>query len=937
MRILYKVLNRFIIPNLISIKKKVVVLLFLLVSQTIAIGQIRQLHEELLGVKASNDSLNKLNPREKIYLQFDKPYYGLGDTIWFKAYLLNSFLTASEKSGIINIDIANQENKVLKRYKIAAQNGLGWGNLKLDENKGFTSGTYTITAYTNWMRNFGQNYFFSKSFYITGSDENGWLIEKRVEGPTKIDDSVKVKLLLHDINKKPVANKILKLQVLAGDNNLYKQAIQTNDLGLLNLKFKLPGKAANLSIMAESFPTGKKAVIPLELNLSQNIDLQFMPEGGYLVGGLPAHVGFKAIGEDGKGVDISGIITNHEGKKVAVFNALRYGIGSFDLAVQKGEIYTAKATLPGNIIKEYPLPLIKGTGTIVTVKNELLSDSLEVSIFATSDFANLGNDYFLIGKARGVICYAATFNFIRGNVIKKKIAKSLFPDGITKLVMLTTNQRPLNERMTYIGNHDNLHIRLKTNLTNYAPHDSVALNIKVTDDVGNPIAGNFSMAVTDDAEVKTDTMKDGNMLTQMLLTADLQGRIEQPNYYLSSKTAESWQALDNLLITQGWIGYNWEQYFNSKTIIFKPVNGFGVKGRVLNGFNKPVRQTNVLLFSKSPTILMSTTTNNNGEFYFDNFPRIDTPIFVLKAVNKSGKSFNVDIVIDNEGSPEIIKLKRPLVAPWYLNTDTTLISYAKVSNMVTQHDYMKPGTRALSEVKILGMKIIKGSQNLNGSGNADFALNERDLEKALKKSWLQLFEEKIKGFQEMNLPPHYPLSYYMNFKEVIFLVDGVVLTSVYQSMDFPALKNYLQSHTAEDIKGIEVMSSSKFVGKYSSRFYPYASPDNLAFVEITTRSGHGPIIDNTPGMYLYKPLPLSWPAQFYKPKFKVNDVIKDTPDFRPTINWEPNIFTDINGEAKVWFYAGDKPTTYTVIIEGTNMNGGIGYERGKICIETKNK
>ncbi|RZK74492.1 MAG: hypothetical protein EOO85_15180, partial [Pedobacter sp.] len=29
----------------------------------------------------------KVNPVEKVYLHTDKPYYALGDTIWFKAYV----------------------------------------------------------------------------------------------------------------------------------------------------------------------------------------------------------------------------------------------------------------------------------------------------------------------------------------------------------------------------------------------------------------------------------------------------------------------------------------------------------------------------------------------------------------------------------------------------------------------------------------------------------------------------------------------------------------------------------------------------------------------------------------------------------------------------------------------------------------------------------
>lgn len=932
---------RFTSRHFKTLKNIGIALLFLLANHNIAFGQAKQLHDELLAIKTSNDSLNKSAPVEKIYLQLDKPYYAPGDTIWFKMYLFNSFLAASGKSGIINLDVTNDSNKVIKHYRIPARNGLSWGNLSLAEKEGFMPGNYTIHAYTNWMRNFGQEYFFSKSFYITGSGENGWLINKQVKEPAGNSDTVKVRLLFNDINKIPAANKTLQLQVMAGSKHLYKQAMQTDNNGLLDVNFKVPNKAANLSIIAESTPAGQKAVIPLGLNLPQNTDVQFLPEGGYLVAGLTAHIGFKAIGEDGKGVDVSGIITGRDQRQVAGYKSLRYGIGSFDLAVQNGENYTAKVTLPGGVIKEYPLPAVKANGIVLSIKNQQQNDSLEVAVFASNDVAGRGEIYFLIGKARGVICYAAVFTFNDSGFIKRKIAKSLFPTGITRFTVMTAGKKPLDDRMVYINHNDNFNIQIKTDQSTYAPRDSVALKIKVTDNTGKPVAGSFSLAVTDDTQVKVDTLTNKNILTQLLLTSDLKGYVEEPGYYISSTTAASWQALDNLLLTQGWVGYDWAQVLNPPAITYQPAHEFAVTGHVYNVFSKPVKNTNVLLFSKSPAILMDTLTNNDGKFVFDHFPRVDTPIFVLKAVNKKGKSFNVGIAIDDVQPPLFFTDTRgPLSMPWYVNSDTAMLNYTKNNALVQQRDYFTAGGHILKEVKISAKKIVKGSQNLNGPGGADFVMDEKDLEKALKKNWLQLLEENVKSFREMELPPHYPRWYYVSFKRVYFIIDGILLDEVYESLDFMSLKIYLQSHTAEDIKGIEVMSSLKYNARYKGRFIPTDTIMDLdphkdqAFIEITTRSGHGPIIDNTPGMYLYKPLALSWPKQFYKPKYSVKDTANHLPDLRSNINWEPNVITDAKGEAKVWFYTADKPATYTLVIEGADMNGGLGYKTGKITVGT---
>jgi len=194
--------------------------IFFLFCNTIVFGQTGSLADHLLKINVASDSLNKKKHVEKPYLQFDKPYYALGDTIWFKAYLLNSFLNASNKSRIINIDIANDSNKVIKQYRLPVQNGLSRGNISLDE-KEFTAGTYTIRAYTNWMRNFEEGYFFYKTIYISSANENNLLVNTRFSIATLNGNNVlTAKVLFSDINKMPFIVKPLTLQVINGSRHL---------------------------------------------------------------------------------------------------------------------------------------------------------------------------------------------------------------------------------------------------------------------------------------------------------------------------------------------------------------------------------------------------------------------------------------------------------------------------------------------------------------------------------------------------------------------------------------------------------------------------------------------------------------------------------------------------------------------------------------------
>ncbi len=929
------------------------------------------LKADLLKITAASDSLNKILPFEKIYLQFDKPYYAIGDTIWFKAYLLNSALQASGKSGILNIDMLSDSGKIVKQYRLPVQNGLSWGNLFLDD-KDFTLGTCTLRAYTNWMRNFGDAYFYYQTIAVSGPNENTLLVNTLYNATSPNGNTtVNARLLFSTINQTPYAIEPLSLQLIANGKHLNSQKVQTGVDGALDVNFAIPQKATNMALIAENRQKNKKAIIPIILNRPANADVQFLPEGGSLVAGLPANIGFKAVGEDGKGLNVTGTVFNSAQQQVAAFKSIHNGMGCFGLTVVAGENYTAKVTLADGSTKEYPILQSKITGTVIQIKNPSEADSVEVTVATTNDVVQSGESFFLIAKARSVVCYAAIISFRDGNIVKRKIAKSLFPSGIARFTLMTTKYQPLNERLIFIDHNDNLNIKVITAKPFYGKRDSVGIKLKVTDQNGGAVTGNFSVAVTDNATVKPDSVNGKNIVNHILLTSCLKGYVETPAWYFSSKSAEKWQALDNLLLTQGWTAYDWQQILNPQPITFEAETEFMVKGHVFNLFNKPVKASHVLLFSKSPAMLLDTVTNDNGSFVFDHLPQIDTPIFTLKAVNKNGKSFNVGITVDEIKPPDFIKPSAPALMPWYVNSDTTLLNYTKTKALLIQQNY-RAGGHLLKEVKITAKKIIKDSQNLNGPGDADLVLDEKDMEKAGKKTLLQLLEENVKGFGESifaqggfkamqdsflmaYVAEHKTMQwYFVNRKPVKFIFDGVSLAQVISSPEDPVffltIKDYLSGHSAEDVKGIEVIHSPGYAAAYLTRFAPdhllidaiyhnppvNIAPSDIAIVEITTRGGHGPLIDYTPGMYLYKPLPISEPKQFYKLKYAIRDTANHDMDLRSTIDWEPNIITDKNGEATFSFYTADKPSTYFIIINGADMNGNLGFKTAKIKVVVNN-
>lgn len=900
----------------------------LLLLGSLSFGQNTPSKDVLLKYVSGGNGKDLENQSEKFYLQFDKPYYTLGDTIWYKAYVLTDHLTATAISGIMYVDVLNDENKVLKRFKLQISRGIAYGNIRLGENE-FVPGTCSIRAYTNWMRNFGEDYFFCKTFYITGFNDNSWLINSRSKFNTGKGE---VDLNFKDPGNKPIDNEKVHVGVLAGAKKIFTSDFQTDPDGAIHVDFNLPENPGQLSLVAEDKLKNRHAVIPIRTSVSENIDLQFLPEGGNLVAGLPAHIGFKAIDVDGTGRDIAGVILNREGDKVAQFSSLHLGMGSFDMMIKPGEAYSAKVTVGNGVVENFPLPAVKNEGTSLRIFNKQEKDSVKVILTVSPNTVSGRDTLFLIGKARGVICYAAIVSFQNSNVIEKYISKKLFPQGIAHFVLTTTAFAPLNERQTFIDNNENLKISVASNKEIYAKGDSVQLQIKVSDSNGKPVSGNFSAAVTDDAQVKLNNSQSDNILTHLLLTSDLKGNIDAPAYYFLSANNNAWEALDNLLLTQGWVGYNWQQHIDSAKLQFQPEKSFVVEGSVINVSNKPLQASKVQLFCQQPLIIMDTTTDAKGRFVFEGFPYLNNPVFLLKAQNKRGRKLNSGIKINDPPPQQFIHPIGAIPQPWFLNGDSVLLKSARIAAATNNFQYMADGSHVLKEVKVTATKIIKDSQNLNGAGNADQVIDEKELQQAGKKNLLDLCYSNIKGFRERSYGKNY-MWFFVKDKYAIFVIDGIKMTKD-DITDFDGMRRYLQAHAVENIKGVEVNYSGKFTSSYEKQF---SMGDNVyfqyAFIEITTRSGNGPRFDNIPDMYVYRPMPLSAPAQFYKPRYNFKDTTNHIQDLRSTIDWEPNITTDANGEAKVWFYTADKPSIYSIVIEGVDMKGNLGYHMSTIDVK----
>jgi hypothetical protein len=102
-------------------------------------------------------------PIEKVYLHFDKPYYAVADTMWFKAYATIEQNLPSPFSKIVYVEVFNAKDSLIKSVKLPLKNSVAYGNIPLNM-KSFKQGNYYVRAYTLWMLNFSEEYLFTKTF-----------------------------------------------------------------------------------------------------------------------------------------------------------------------------------------------------------------------------------------------------------------------------------------------------------------------------------------------------------------------------------------------------------------------------------------------------------------------------------------------------------------------------------------------------------------------------------------------------------------------------------------------------------------------------------------------------------------------------------------------------------------------------------------------------
>lgn len=844
----------------------------------------------------------KKYPQEKVHLQLDKPYYAIGDNIWFKAYVKDSRTGAlTTLSKILYVELIDEQDSLRKQLKLPMELGLSWSDISLSDT--LPEGNYRIRAYTQLMRNAGSDFFFEKNLKIANSWAN------------KVFVNTNYQLIEADKKQKVAA----KVQILDKQGSPYKETevsfvshldgkigqrgkTTTNDKGEIEIPVSTNSdyRSGILSLTIQG-PDKKKInkTVPV-VNLSSDVDLQFFPESGNFIIGLPNKVAFKATNQLGKGVDVTGVIIDNNGNQISTLESTHLGMGSVYLNPSDGTSYQAIIKLKNGVEKKVSLPKAEKSGHILTASKQD-SVNLGVRFYLTNDLINTG-DLHILAQQNGSVYFSAKFSSAKNAAYINLPVKEL-PTGLITLTLFNSTNIPVAERLVFIDNKlDKIELNPLNLKGSYGKREEMNLNFSSSNN-GKPVQGSFSVAITNASKVNPEPDEETNILASLLLKSELRGYIEKPNFYFSNQSSATRNALDHLILTQGWRKINWKTVSSGQLPDpeFPVETDLRISGLVATNGGKPIVGGKVSIFSSSSGIFaMDTLTDANGRFSFDEMEFPDMAKFVVQARNEKGKR---DVLIKLDVLPKQLTGVRKGYSDIEINVNQSLNSY--LENTESYFDQLtKSGeltrTIQLEKVEIVGAKKpIEFSANLNGPGNADQIITAKDLESAISIS--QYLYGRVSGLTIKNNNAYLRAE----TTPMLIVLDGM------QMQDFS-----LADIEPMNVESVEVLKYSKST--------IYGSAGKSGVLVITTKRGGstGNIPAFVPGVITFSAKGLTASREFYSAKHHPQENTKL--DLRSTIYWKPNLISDEKGQFSLNYFNADEPGTYRVVIEGVDISGNLG-------------
>lgn len=789
-------------------------------------------------IVAKFETYYRAYPQEKAYLHLDRPYYSAGEIIWFKAYLTNSINHAADSvSKVLYVDLVDKQNgKVLLLKKVELNGGLGQGELALGDS--LRAGVYQVRAYTNWMRNFPEDFFFHRDVRVF-----------RPDMPAK------------DLPPNP-----------------------------------------------------------------DDIDVQFMPEGGDLIMDIEGRIAFKAVNALGKGVEVTGAVINQNNDTLAGFTSYHLGMGFFSFKPETGQQYRIEVRKPNGQFVKYPIPTIQKEGYVLTVDNLSNKENVRVIVRHNKPEGTRG-EIALFAHTRGEVAYAAKASLGKKTSLFN-IPRANLEDGISHITLFDEQGKPSAERLIFVNRTPPIDVQITTNKATYKPREKVELELTAKDEGGNPVSGSFSLAVTDAGQVLEKEPYMANIRSYLLLTSDLKGTVEQPSYYFDKQNTNASSRLDILMMTQGWRRFDWKEVLKD-SLLQKPFfieQGISFSGKVTRLNKKQpgkVKLTYMITQKDSSRAVLMGESAETGEFLVYDLDIRDTTSLLVQAITERGnRSLNLAL---NPFQPATVTLTKVPYNPIEFDAND-LAEYLKRTEEYLRIERQIRASREqqLKEVVIKAKKPNPEKEDTRRMmyGTPSNTVKFDNMNTAGAQTIFDVIQGRVPGVQisGSGLNRTVQIRGAANFSGVVeplFVLDGMAIS-----------KDAIMSIPPSDVEAVDILKGAAAA--------IYGSQGSGGVIAILTKRG-GSTYDWSKelpeGTLIAKIMGYNPVREFYVPKYDKPEADHVRPDFRPTLFWVPMVQTDKDGKAKVTFFNSDAQTEVDIRVEGMTPTGFLGVGVGRFKIE----
>lgn len=842
--------------------------------------------------------------QEKLYVATDKPYYSAGDTIYFSAFLVNSiYFDRTTDSKFIYVELINATGDIISRIKVLGEDGRFNNAIPLPTR--ITAGRYTLRAYTRWQTNFDNRFLFTREITIGNyiDDTIQTSISYEFDGSGRVHATVMVTNNMFT----PVTDRPIEYMLrINGRNSIH--TTMTDKEGKFNFSFRPTEDNTDcirLNINANNRKLNRVMQLP---SFKEDFSVQFLPEGGNLIAGIEQVVAFRAVGANGRPIDVKGYIATPSGEEICKIESIHSGMGKFTINARAGERYIAHLSTVKHVSRTFTLPVALSSGCAINMEADGSKRAL-LRILSTPDINR--SEYIIIVQSRGLVNYV-----VEDLEHTLRIPLDKLRSGVAMVSLVHKEQRKVIAERLFFVKGEHAKIDIKPSVGKVERRSKIALDFKLRNSKGENVRGDFMVAVTDADMVQEDASTD-NILSYMLLHSDLRGKIENPTFYFEKDDNEHNEMLDLVMLTHGWRRYDLSTILTGQKakIKYLPEKMQSISGRIL-GLAGKARNASVMIYRNRKEYLGVHPLNKTNRFSITGIDSADTTTYLLQALNRDGGSARMRIKIDPLVYPETPVILR--------NTYSQVRNYASMAEkylMEAKRNYYNEGGERvidIDEVVVTAKRIYNYdySSSLN-----DFNTVSGDMTR-----FVSIFDA-LQRFRQLEITGN---SVRVRSKHIAkpdegeYTEDNILITSnedeeervpnVYvngQMMDI----NAIDAYPMNEIISVSYLDKDESLGATLGGEY------GSIILQVRNIDARHQFLINSMAQVVVPGY--AAPVEFYAPDYSVRN--DEKADNRTTIAWYPLVKANALGDSAVSFYAADRKSNYRVVVEGITSDGELIY------------